>query len=180
MRHKHRIVTRHALQLDDDGSTAAVDRARRAGVLVEHGEDLRFTHPLFASAVESTATPNELRTAHHKLAAVVPDEEGRARHLALSTDRPDAEVAASLESAAARTQARGAPDAAAELMDLARSLTPAGHVDDLRPDETLAYSFQARALYPVRAQAVSSQVYAYYRPEWRGESLGGQLVVGQR
>ena len=54
------------------------------------------------------------------------------------------------------------------------------YVDDLRPDETLAYSFQARALYPVRAQAVSSQVYAYYRPEWRGESLGGQLVVGQR
>jgi DNA-binding CsgD family transcriptional regulator len=119
-------------QLDDDGSSAAVERARRAGILVEAGADLRFTHPLFASAVESTANPSELRTAHHRLAAVVHNEEARARHLALSTDRPDQVVAASLEAAAASTQARGAPDAAAELVELAQSLTPPDRVDDLR------------------------------------------------
>ena len=44
----------------------------------------------------------------------------------------------------------------------------------------LTLTFQARALYPVRAQAVASQAYAYYRPEWRGESLGGKIVVSGR
>ncbi len=52
------------------------------------------------------------------------------------------------------------------------------YIEDMQPDESITLSFQARALYPVRAQAVSSQAYAYYRPEWRGESLGGKLVVG--
>ncbi|HEX5505538.1 MAG TPA: alpha-2-macroglobulin family protein [Thermomicrobiales bacterium] len=52
------------------------------------------------------------------------------------------------------------------------------YIEDLAPGETLTLAFQARALYPVRAQAVTSQVYAYYQPELRGESLGGQLVVG--
>jgi CD109 antigen len=52
------------------------------------------------------------------------------------------------------------------------------YIEDMRPGEVLTLTFAARALYPVRAQPVASQVYAYYRPEWRGESLGGGLVVG--
>ncbi|HET8626855.1 MAG TPA: alpha-2-macroglobulin family protein, partial [Thermomicrobiales bacterium] len=52
------------------------------------------------------------------------------------------------------------------------------YIEDLAAGEALTLAFQARALYPVRAQAVTSQVYAYYQPELRGESLGGQLVVG--
>ncbi len=36
------------------------------------------------------------------------------------------------------------------------------------------------ALYPVRAQAVASQAYSYYRPEWRGEHLGAKVVVSGR
>ncbi len=50
----------------------------------------------------------------------------------------------------------------------------------MNPDESLILTFQARALYPVRAQAVASQAYAYYRPERRGESLGGKVVVRAR
>ena len=54
------------------------------------------------------------------------------------------------------------------------------YIEEMNPDESLTLAFQARALYPVRAQAVASQAYAYYRPEWRGESLGGKVVVRAR
>jgi CD109 antigen len=51
------------------------------------------------------------------------------------------------------------------------------YLDDMRLDEQFTVSFQARALYPVRAQPVSSQVYAYYRPDWKGESVGTAVGV---
>jgi CD109 antigen len=51
------------------------------------------------------------------------------------------------------------------------------YIEDMAPDEQIRFAFQARALYPVRAQAVTSQAYAYYKPDLRGESLGGALVV---
>ena len=54
------------------------------------------------------------------------------------------------------------------------------YIDDMAPDEQLTFSFQARALYPVKAQAVTSSVYSYYRPEWKGESLGGQIVASEK
>ncbi|MCC6628690.1 MAG: alpha-2-macroglobulin [Chloroflexi bacterium] len=54
------------------------------------------------------------------------------------------------------------------------------YIEDMQPDERLIFAFQARALYPVKAQAVGSQAYAYYRPEWAGESLGGALTVAAR
>ncbi len=54
------------------------------------------------------------------------------------------------------------------------------YIEDMAPDESQTLTFQARALYPVRAGAVASQAYAYYRPEWRGESLGGKIVVKTR
>jgi CD109 antigen len=51
------------------------------------------------------------------------------------------------------------------------------YIEDMQPEEELQFAFQARALYPVKAQAVASQAYAYYKPEWKGESLGGAIVV---
>lgn len=51
------------------------------------------------------------------------------------------------------------------------------YIEDMLPGEQVTFAFQARALYPVRAQAVASQAYSYYRPEWRGESVGRQVVV---
>jgi CD109 antigen len=52
------------------------------------------------------------------------------------------------------------------------------YVQDLRPGEQLALTFQVRALHPVKALPASSQAYSYYRPEWRGESLGAAVSVG--
>jgi hypothetical protein len=53
------------------------------------------------------------------------------------------------------------------------------YVEDMQPDEELRLAFKARALYPVKAQAVASQVYAYYRTDWKGESLGGAITVAE-
>lgn len=51
------------------------------------------------------------------------------------------------------------------------------YIDDIQPGQTLTLEFQARALYPVRAEPVASRVYAYYKPGWAGESLGRKVVV---
>ena len=54
------------------------------------------------------------------------------------------------------------------------------YIEDLAPGQPLRLQFQARAQYPVRAQAVASQVYSYYTPHWRGETLGGGVVVAEQ
>ena len=53
------------------------------------------------------------------------------------------------------------------------------YIEDMLPGERLSFEFQARAKYPVRAKEVVSQVYSYYRPEHRGETLGGAMTVAE-
>jgi AAA ATPase domain len=77
---------------------------------------VRFTHPLLASVVLGEFAPAARREAHSRLAAFVAEPDDRARHLALSTIEPDADVAAELDAAADRASRRGAPGLAAELI----------------------------------------------------------------
>ena len=51
------------------------------------------------------------------------------------------------------------------------------YIEDLLPNESLRLEFDALALYPVKAQPVTSQVYSYYNPHWRGETLGAGVTV---
>lgn len=51
------------------------------------------------------------------------------------------------------------------------------YIDDMNPGAKLSFDFQAVAQYPVKAQAVTSQVYSYYQPDWKGEHLGGAITV---
>ena len=53
------------------------------------------------------------------------------------------------------------------------------YIEDMAAGETLSLEFQARALFPVRAEPVTSSVYSYYRPEWKGQTLGGAMNVGR-
>ena len=106
--------------------------ARDARILDLDGDRLRFTHPLLASAVVVRQTPSRRRSLHARMAEVVPSTEERARHLALATAEPDAEVASLLAEAARVTQIRGAPAAAAELAEQAFRLTPPGATADAR------------------------------------------------
>jgi len=66
-----------------------------------------FAHPLLASAAYSQALPSRRREIHRRLAALVSDAEERARHLALSTEGPDEEVALALDEAARRRVTAG-------------------------------------------------------------------------
>jgi CD109 antigen len=54
------------------------------------------------------------------------------------------------------------------------------YIEDMKPGKSISIRFQARAQYPVRAQAVTSQVYSYYNPGLQGESLGGAISVAER
>ena len=103
-------------------TTALVDAAAAPGVLEIEGGRVRFAHPLLASIAYEQVT--DKRALHARAAALVDDPEERARHLALAADAPDEDVAAALVEAARRARARGAPDAAAELLEQARRLAP--------------------------------------------------------
>jgi hypothetical protein len=90
----------------------------------------RFTHPLLASVVYQSASADERRRAHGIVARIVDDPIVRARHLALSTESPDIEIAAALEEASALASARGAPIVAAEFGEHALRLTAPDADDD--------------------------------------------------
>ena len=101
-----------------------LDDAAGAGVLEIVGEAVRFTHPVLASVHYASVRPQDRRELHLRLAAVVPDQEERALHLALGTDTPDSGVAGEIDGAAELAARRGAPEAAAELLEHAIRLTP--------------------------------------------------------
>src|SRR5207302_1833242 len=84
------------------------------GVIAVEGEVVRFRHPLYGSAVLATCSLEEKRSTHRRLAATTADVEQRARHLALSTDEPEEEVARTVTDAAGVARRRGAPEAAAK------------------------------------------------------------------
>ncbi len=115
-----------------DQASAGLGAAEAASVIRREGGSIRFTHPLLGSTVYAAATPQTKRRLHGRLAELVLDIEERARHLALSTTGPDADVAEALEDAARHARARGAPDAAAGLGELARQLTPLEDEEGLR------------------------------------------------
>ena len=107
-------------------AAAALDPAVEAQLVSVSGSRVRFAHPLLAAAAYETAGPGVRRKVHAALANLVRDREEQVKHLALAADGPDARVAAALDEAATLARARGAPVAAAELLEEARELTPAG------------------------------------------------------
>ena len=53
------------------------------------------------------------------------------------------------------------------------------YIENMLPGDRVAFSFYVMAQYPVKAKAVSSQAYSYYKPEIRGETLGEDMVVSE-
>jgi hypothetical protein len=107
-----------------------VEEAVAADVVAIDGDDVRFTHPLLAEGVIAAASPGRVREVHLRLAEVVANAEERARHLAAGTKGPSREVAVALDEAAELASARGAPTAAAALLDLAAVATPADAIGE--------------------------------------------------
>ncbi|HEY7077412.1 MAG TPA: AAA family ATPase [Solirubrobacteraceae bacterium] len=102
------------------GAEVLLEDAEHRGILERAGRRLAFTHPLLSNGVLARASSEERRAMHARLSSVVPDLEERARHLAHARVLPDALSA--LDEAAHYVRARGAPAAAAELLDLALGL----------------------------------------------------------
>jgi len=114
----------------------ALDAAVAARVIERENGMIRFTHPLLSSVLYDSLG-EERRATHGRIAEVVEDPVLRARHLALSTDTPDADVAHLLDDAARLATNRGASALTAELAEQALRLTPPGRSDD-RPRRALA------------------------------------------
>jgi DNA-binding CsgD family transcriptional regulator len=101
-----------------------LQRAIDAGLVRVAGSDVRFTHPLYRSVLYASASRARRHAIHRRLADLTTDLEERARHLALAAEGSDEAIASALDDAAALARDRGAPDAAAELLEHAIRLTP--------------------------------------------------------
>lgn len=108
-----------------------LEPAVSAGVITVEDDEIRFAHPLFASAAYAALDPARRGPLHARLARLTADAEERARHLALAAQGPDGRVAAALERAAEVAAKRGALAAAGDLLAESRRLTPAQDAVDV-------------------------------------------------
>jgi DNA-binding CsgD family transcriptional regulator len=145
-------------------AAAGLRSAEAAGVLTRAGGRLGFTHPLLGSTVYAGATPPARRSVHRRLAELVDDREERARHLALAATGPHLDVARALEEAGRHARARGAPDAAAELLELARTLTPPEDDAGLTRRSVAAAEYHFDAGDATRATALLEESVTMARP----------------
>ena len=146
------------------GRVAALEEAAGEGVIMIRGPAIEFTHPLLAFSVYSGASSTSRRIIHARFAEISTDPEEKARHLALSSSGPDPQVAEVLDLAVIQARARGAPQAAAELGELALAATPEG---DLASRERRTKS-QAGNLFdagdPPRAREILEGMIALLEP----------------
>ncbi len=108
------------------GRQAAAEAASQQ--LLEIGARVQFWHPLVRSAAYAAGSPQDHRAAHRALAEATDaraDPERRVWHLAAATSGPDEDVAAELERAAHRVQARAGLAGAAAFMQRSAALTAA-------------------------------------------------------
>ena len=135
------------------GTTAArtvelLEPVEDKGIIGIHGNRVRFSHPLLAQGVYSDASPARRRRMHRALADIESLPELKARHLALATLGSDPATLQALDTAADAARTRGAPAAAAELVDLAIRL---GGDTPERRIRAAAHHFRAGNAEPARA-----------------------------
>ncbi len=154
------------------GDCGARDRSARptgprgagAGRGGRAGRDRGANGFVFASAVLGRCLP----FSHSHPPARAPPEPGAAgerprgarAHLALGASEPSEALARELDHAAELASSRGAPDAAAELLELAAELTPDGDRDQMSVREAAAAECHLHAGDPPRARSVAERALA--------------------
>ena len=101
---------------------AQLEDIESKGIVGIDGHRLRFAHPLLARGFYTDVTPARRRAMHRRLAEIVDEPELKARHLAMAATHGDEMTLLALDEAADMARSRGAPAAAAELLDLAIGL----------------------------------------------------------
>ena len=148
----------------------ALDPAIAAHVIERDDGTIRFTHPLLSSALYNDLG-DQRQSVHARIADVVADPVVRARHLALSTDEPDAEIALTLDEAAIIAADRGASAEAAELSEQPLRLTPKPEVDERgRRALAAARAHQAAGEW-TRARTIATSLADAERGPLRAEAL---------
>src|SRR4051794_14523640 len=107
---------------DAERVVAILEEAENNGIVQIDGNRVAFTHPLMTRGAYNDAPRARRRAMHRRLAEIVEEPERKARHLALTATRGDQVPLRALDAAAETVRIRGAPAAAAELLDLARGL----------------------------------------------------------
>ncbi|MDF2823031.1 MAG: ATP-dependent transcriptional regulator [Mycobacterium sp.] len=111
---------------------ALLQGTENSGIVEIAGGRVRFAHPLLERSVYVEAGPVRRRAMHARLADLVDEPETRARHLALAATSATPSTLGTLDGAAELARKRGAPAAAAELLELAVALGPGGDTPERR------------------------------------------------
>jgi DNA-binding CsgD family transcriptional regulator len=149
----------------------ALGAAAVANVIERENGTIRFTHPLLSSVLYRDLG-EERRSVHMRIAEIVEDPLLRARHLALSRDKPDADVARVLDDGARLAADRGASAVAAELAEQALRLTPVDGRDERHRRALAAARAHHAAGEWTRAQTIATDLLAETEiGPWRVEGL---------
>jgi len=149
----------------------ALDAATAAHAIERADGIVRFTHPLLPSVLYHDLGDRR-RSVHARIASIVDDPLVRARHLALSMETPDGEVAAELDDAATIALGRGAPEVAAELCEHAARLTPPEARDERSARALAAARGHQAAGEWTRARAIATNLLAETKADgWHAEAL---------
>ena len=164
--------TRQALALAAAIGTTSESLLERAGVgadvlgpgveahVIERRDGtVRFTHPLLSSVLYRDLGDRRRRV-HGQIAAIIEDPLVHARHLALSKESPDRDVAGVLDHSAQLAIARGAPAVAAELAEHAVRLTPMDACDEVRRRALVAARAHQAAGEWTRARTIAAELLA--------------------
>lgn len=152
------------VRTDPERVAQLLESPRVNGIVSIHGAAVRFAHPLLAWGVYTEADPADRRTVHRRLSSILDEPELRARHLAKAATGPDHRTLQALDEAAELARLRGAPAAAAELIELAIALgadTPQRRILLATYQFTAGDSTSARAhLDEVLAQSTPGRIRA--------------------
>ena len=148
-----------------------LDEPESNGVVGIEGNRVRFAHPLLARSVFTEASPGRRRAIHRSLANALALPELKARHTALAAASADPETLQALDAAAAAARARGAPAAAAELVELAIGLggdTPSRRIRAAEHHFKSGDADRARALAGIDDRSLASRTASEHRTELAG------------